>query len=114
MEGELTLQSKCFQWHWNTFPTERQMLFHVQQKAKNAIEGSMFKAIGVVRGISDLVYILPNGKVAFIEMKFNKGTQRAEQITFQKKLKERGHIYLIVEDTLEAFKEIILKLRNEK
>lgn len=106
---EETLQSKCFQWFWNDprLIDHRQMLFHVQQKAKNAIEGARFKAIGVVKGISDLVLILSGGRVVWIELKLPEGQQSKEQIDFQRKVEKRGHKYVIVR-TLKEFQDLIL------
>lgn len=54
---EDNLQATIFQWHWNNRPSERGQLFHVNQKARNAIEGNRMKAMGVVPGVSDLIYI---------------------------------------------------------
>lgn len=102
---ELTLQAQCFQYFHNTYPDHRQMLFHVQNKARNAIEGSKFKAIGVVKGVSDFILILPF-KVVFIELKTELGTQSPDQVTFQAKVSARGHTYKIVR-SFEEFKNVI-------
>jgi hypothetical protein len=104
------MQADCFQWHWNTYPNERRMLYHVQQKAKNAVEGARFKALGVVRGPSDLVLIV-YGMVIFIELKLPGKTQHEEQIDFERKCTERGHLYLIIRSFM-AFKYFINKLYN--
>lgn len=103
---ENALQSKCFIWAWNAYPSQRRMLFHINNKAKNAIEGSKFKAMGVVKGVADMELICPNGGIVWIEMKVEKGRQRKEQKEFQEKVEKRGHIYLI-ERTEEGFKNII-------
>lgn len=108
---ENKLQSDCFLWHWNTFPEDRQMLFHVNNKGRNAIEGNKFKAMGVVKGVSDMIYIMP-GKVLFIEFKAASGAQRPEQQTFEKKVKERGFNYIIIR-TIEEFKKLILCTKEE-
>lgn len=104
---ELPIQAKCFQWHWNTYPNERQTLFHVQNKAKNAIEGSKFKAMGVVKGVSDFVLLLYK-EVVFIEMKED-GDQKPEQLSFQLKVEARGHRYFICR-SFDEFKELIISL----
>ena len=109
MANELDLQAKCFQWYWNTFIQDRQMLFHVQQKAQNAWEGSKFKAIGVVKGVSDLIYI-GTGFVAFIELKAG-AIQSPEQKIFEHKVIERGHMYYIVR-SLSEFQDLIYELRG--
>lgn len=108
-DAELKIQADCFMWFHNNYPAERKMLFHVQNKAKNAIEGAKFKTLGVVTGVSDFVLILPEGKVAWIEMKDNKGKQSSEQVAFEAKLLIRGHNYYIVR-SFEEFKSLVIKL----
>lgn len=107
---EEQFQAQCIQWFWNTFPDERQMLFHVQQKAKNKIEGARFKAIGVVKGVSDLV-LITYSRVIFIELKWDKGDQSKEQISFEAKVKQRNHPYFVVR-SLDEFKKLILMFIN--
>lgn len=104
--SESRLQSDCFTWFHNSFPKHRQMLFHVQNKARNAIEGNKFKAMGVVKGVSDLILILP-GRVIFIELKTESGNQMPEQEAFQRKVTERGHEYYIIR-SLKEFQEFVL------
>lgn len=108
--SESRLQSDCFTWFHNSFPSQRQMLFHVQNKARNAIEGNKFKAMGVVKGISDLILILP-GRVVFIELKTDTGTQSADQKLFEMKVKARGFEYLIMR-SLEEFQGYIMSIRH--
>lgn len=111
--SEAAFQVDCFTWFWNNpdFFVHRQMLFHVQQKAKNAIEGARFKAMGVVRGVSDFILITYWGTV-YIELKLPGETQSEDQISFMKKVRERGHKYFLVY-TLKQFQDLILGLLNQ-
>lgn len=102
---ENKLQSDCFLWFWNNYPEHRQMLFHVNNKARNAIEGNKFKAMGLVKGVSDMILVLP-GRVIFIELKAGNGRQSTEQTSFQKKVEGRGHQYKIIR-SLQEFQELI-------
>lgn len=102
--SEDQLQSTCFQWHWNNLPEERGMLFHVNQKARNKIEGNRFKAMGVVPGVSDMIYLR---KLTFIEMKTEDGKQSKEQKEFEILVTSLGYVYVICR-SLEQFKKIIL------
>lgn len=106
---EEELQAACTQWFWNTYPQHRRTLFHVQQKARNRMEGSRFKAIGVVPGPSDLVFITPNMGTVYIEMKLWNGKQSDEQIDFEEKVTARGQMYLI-RRSLAAFQKTIKHL----
>ena len=92
---EEQLQAHIFQYHWNNYPNERQRLFHVNNKARNKIEGNQMKARGVVAGISDLVYLDEN-RTIYIELKIEGGTQSNEQKTFEKQCIATGHKYIIV------------------
>lgn len=102
---EEQLQAQIFQFHWNNYPNERKRLFHVNNKAKNRIEGNQMKARGVVAGVSDLVYIAP-GKVIFIELKTADGVQSKDQKEFEQQCIATGHEYHIAR-SLEDFLRII-------
>ena len=109
-ESEDQLQAKCFQWHWNTYPSQRGRLFHVNQKARNKIEGNHMKAMGVVPGVSDLIYLTPTGPV-FIEIKTEIGTQSTAQKEFQAIVTGLGFTYHICRNFFE-FHQIITPLCN--
>ncbi len=106
---EDNLQATIFQYHWNTFPMERGRLFHINQKARNAIEGNRMKAMGVVPGVSDFCYLVPGGKVFWLELKTETGRQSDEQIKFQKLCESLGHDYRIIR-SLEDFKAFHVSL----
>lgn len=100
--SEDQLQGQCFQWHWNTFPDQRGLLFHVNQKARNAIEGNRMKAMGVVPGVSDLIYL--RGPL-FIEMKTETGVQSKDQQRFQSLVESLGYRYVICR-SFEQFQQL--------
>lgn len=104
---EEQLQSQCAIWFWNTFPDYRRMLFHVDNNSQNSIVGARKKALGVCSGPSDFILVLSLGKVVFIEMKTEVGSQSIEQKEFQSKVEARGHEYKIIRN-LEGFRRFIL------
>lgn len=104
--NELQLQAEIFKWHWNNHPKERGLLFHVNNKARNRIEGNKFKAMGVIPGVSDLIYLRPGGKPIFIELKTDEGSQSPAQKDWQKAVQGVGYDYRICRD-LETFKTYI-------
>ena len=113
--NEEQLQAKCTQWFWNNYPAQRRMLFHVQNNANSAVQGSRYKAIGVVSGVSDLVWVIYN-KVIFIELKININKQTGNQIEFETKVTQRGHEYVLInsfEDFKSFIKSNILILQNK-
>lgn len=107
---EAKLQAKCFKWFWNTYPKERRTFYHVQNKAKNAIEGNKFKAMGVIKGIADMPWHTPSGKVCYFEFKTDTGTQSDEQKEFEARVKLRGGEYVIIRNFEEFQKEVNLRV----
>lgn len=96
------LQAQIFQWHWNNLPQERGLLFHVNNKARNAIEGNKFKAMGVIPGVSDLIYLKPGGVPLFMELKTEVGTQSTVQREWERSITDAGYKYVIIRSLSEA------------
>jgi hypothetical protein len=103
---ENQLQAQIFQFHWNNVKTERGLLFHVNNKARNSIEGAKFKAMGVIAGVSDLIYLKPGGLPILIELKIDKGSQSSEQKKWELLVRSAGYQYAICR-SLEDFLKII-------
>lgn len=59
-----------------------------------------------IPGMPDLLFIGPNGRVAWIEVKTPKGRPSEEQKRFLKMLQEKGHRAGIARNTEEALKII--------
>lgn len=102
-ESESALQQRIFIYHWNTYPSERGLLFHVNNNAKSRKAGAMLKAIGVVAGVSDLLYI-HRGRLYALEVKLPKGRQSSAQQAWQKAVEDAGCEYHILR-SLDDFKE---------
>ena len=103
---ESHLQGQCFQWHWNTRPSERGQLFMIYNNPKNAAHGSMLKAMGMIAGCSDLVYLAPGGSIHFLECKLPEGVQSRAQKTFEARVTALGHRYSIFR-SLEEFQALL-------
>ena len=108
---EAKLQARCFLWHWNEYPEDRRMLFHIDNNSYNRIIGAQKKALGVVRGPSDLCYVIDAGHVVWLECKFGDGVQSEEQKEWERKVTQRGHIYILFR-TFEEFQKIIRRIKN--
>lgn len=51
------LQQECYQWLWNTYPEVRRCFWHTPNGGNYTIrEHSYRKAIGVLAGVTDLVF----------------------------------------------------------
>jgi hypothetical protein len=83
--AEDRLQTTCVEWFRLSPDTRWLRIFAVRNEGKRSpMEGARAKAMGMQPGIADLVVILPDRTVAFIEMKDEKGVQSETQIAFQK------------------------------
>ena len=99
---EERLQQDIFVWHWNNRPNERGLLFMVHNNPKNAIDGARLKSIGMIAGVSDLIYLRPNSTPLFIELKTESGKQSAEQIKWQQTIEQVGYEYKIIRSLDQA------------
>lgn len=101
--SELELQTRIFQWAWNSYPELRTLFFHVPNGGKrNKVEAVQLKASGVVPGIPDLILTHPQKPALGVELKTPTGEQSPEQIKVQTIW---AHNYIICRE-FEAFKSI--------
>ena len=108
MLSEDQIQAQCVQWANNNFEKLRGFgIAHIPNGGtRNKLEANKLKAMGVRKGFPDLIVILPNGKIFFIEMKDDKGKQSEAQIECEKFMKERGIEYYLIR-SIDEFKELI-------
>ena len=104
---EEKLQAKCYQWAVNNYPCLRfGCLFHVPNGGSRVKrEAVVFKAIGVVAGVPDLILIHQN-KTYGIELKTKTGKVSDKQIKVHEAWKKQGIDTYIVR-SFEEFKELI-------
>lgn len=105
LEAEERIQTECYVWFHNSFPTFRGLLCCNLNNSKNKIDGARNKAMGIQKGRSDLV-LYWQAKAYHIEMKTPAGEQSPEQIAWQKKVESQGFSYFIVR-SLPEFQELI-------
>lgn len=107
--SEDILQAKIYKWYHNTYCTKnnnpRHCIFSVPNGGlRSPREAVKLKATGLVAGVSDLIVLQPN-RIIFVEVKFGKGRQQANQVDFENKVKALGFEYYLVR-SLEEFKQI--------
>ena len=105
MKSEDYIQVECFTWFHNKYPSLRGLLCYNLNNSKNKIDGSRNRAMGIIKGRSDLV-LYYQAKAYHIEMKTPTGEQSPEQIAWQKKVEAQGFSYFIVR-SLHEFQNII-------
>lgn len=104
--SEARLQQEIFTKHWNQYPEQRRLLFAVNNNSVNRIKGAQMKSIGVVSGVSDLIFINPRaGGVQFLEIKLDKGRQSENQVDFETKVSRLGYQYHIIR-SIEDFNRV--------
>jgi hypothetical protein len=105
MQSEIKLQSTCFLWHWNNYPNERGLLCYNLNNSANKIQGNQNKALGLIKGRSDMVYY-KKGKAIMLEFKTETGTQSKDQKEWEQRIKSEGFEYRIIRN-FEDFLSII-------
>lgn len=91
---EAKLQSDCFQWVYRELPHLRPYFFLIYNNPKNAMHGAILKGMGLRRGPSDQVLLLP-GTVVWIECKLPGEGQSKDQQTFQQQVEALGMRYYL-------------------
>ena len=120
---EEALQGVCVGWFRSTYPDL--CIFSVPNNPRSAITGASQKRTGMLKGVSDLVVMLPYGNTVFVEMKRPSrkiiniktgklvkragGKQSREQILFQDKCMRTGHHYYLI-DSYNSFVDLIKNL----
>ena len=64
--------------------------------------GARMKAEGLQSGVADLCIMLPGGRVAWLELKTDKGRQSIAQKGFEAECKRLGHHYALARNLDEA------------
>jgi hypothetical protein len=108
MITELRLQQNCFMWLHNTYPHLRGLFFRIKNEGHNRITGALNKATGIIPGVSDSVFLVPNSKPIFIEFKIDTGEQSQSQKYWQQLIEQFGYDYFIIK-TENEFKELICR-----
>lgn len=105
-QEEAILQAECFKYAWNHYPQTRGMIFHVPNGGyRNKAEAVKFKAIGLVAGVPDIIFLW-KGKTYFFEFKALNGTLSDSQVEWQRKAYENGFHTTIINDFQVWKKEI--------
>lgn len=72
----------------------RLVYFHCPNgEARSKTTGAKLRAMGVLSGVADLNFVLPNGLAAFIELKTKTGRQSDDQREFQRRVEANGALY---------------------
>ena len=100
---EAALQEDIVRWFRKYHKNE--IIFYVPNELAYNRAAEMKKR-GLLRGVSDLVVLLKDGRALFCELKSEDGTQSREQRIFQQKVERLGFEYHVVRSE-QQFKDII-------
>jgi hypothetical protein len=95
-QSESRLQSECYLHFWNSNPALRKRLFCVHNNPKDKRDGAILKALGMVAGVSDMIYLRDNLPPLCLEFKTSIGTQQPEQKEWQRVAESTGATYLLI------------------
>jgi len=105
---EQLLQKSIVLWFSFQYPKLNGLLFHVNNNSNNVITGGNMKKLGVIPGVSDLIFLF-DGRCYFIELKSKKGSQSSDQKIWQKKVEQQNFNYRIIK-SLDEFKAFIKQI----
>lgn len=108
---EHRIQCACIKWFRYQYPTYAKLLYAIPNGSRrDAITGKLLKDEGVVRGVSDLNFDVPNRFYhgLRIEMKTPAGTQSKEQKAFQREVESRGYKYVICRSLNDFIRELTI------
>lgn len=107
---EMKIQAECVKIAWNEFPETRNLLFHIENESGgvDAATGARRKAEGIVRGVSDLILMLPRKgfHALCIEMKTATGYQSSYQKNWAELVCAQGYRYEVIRST-EDFRALL-------
>ena len=113
MQKEAKIQQEIYQWFNNNYclsnHNPRCYIFSVPNESANIKEAMYKKSIGLRKGVSDLIILLPS-KTIFVEVKTDIGRQSEEQKNFEKIVNDLGFDYILVRSLEEFIQKISLYL----
>ena len=107
-QSEAKLQSKCYQWAYNTYPQLRGLLFSVPNGGtRNLREAQYLKATGLTPGIPDMILLIKG--VIGIEFKSETGKLSPQQIKIHAIWRDAG-LRVEVINNENDFKKLVISV----
>lgn len=109
-QSEAKLQSKCYQWAYNTYPQLRGLLFSVPNGGtRNIREAQYLKATGLTPGIPDMILLIKG--IIGIEFKSTTGKLSPQQIKIHEIWRANGCRVEVINNE-DSFQELIKEVIN--
>lgn len=107
--SESQIQHDCLEWFRLQYPKLALLLFAVPNGGRrDAKTGARMKYEGVIRGVADLILLIPKKGYASlcIEMKTPEGKQKDEQRTWQRESEKYHNKYVVCRSLPEFMKAV--------
>lgn len=111
MTSEAKLQQDCYLHFHNSYPELRGTLWMVHNNAKDARQGAILKGMGMVKGVSDLMF-LHDKTLYCIELKTEQGRLSPEQKQWGEQIVAQGGWYVVIR-TLKDFCNFVQAVLNK-
>jgi len=115
MKAEAKIQSEIVMWFRNNYclrnHNPRYCIFSVPNERNNAAEVIRMKGTGLMKGVADLVVVMPN-KIFFVECKAENGVLSEAQVEFGFIMDELGFDYFVIR-SLDEFKRLFFTLNKK-
>lgn len=99
------LQNQCWIWFTNNH-RDKGLFVAIPNDESNPVQSKRKRLTGRFKGAADVVLILNQGRVVWVEFKLPKGRQSEAQIRFESLVTELGHQYHVCR-SIEQFKELV-------
>ena len=106
--SEAQIQASCVMWLWNMHPQTRGLFFSVTNNSEHIARAMQRKAIGLIPGVSDCLFIW-RGQLYCFEFKTEIGRQSPPQKEWEAKAVNQGAKYYLVR-SLEQFQTLIKEI----
>lgn len=108
-EKEDELQADCVAWFRHYFRKEYVLFSVPNGGTRHQLEAMVLLHTGLMKGASDLILLVPDGKCHFIEMKLGKDYIDPNQVLFKEKVERLGFTYNMAK-SFQQFRHLIQHL----
>ncbi len=102
------LQNQCWIWFLNNYG-KKAIFCAIPNDERDPVASRRKRLTGRVKGAADVMLILNEGRIVFVEFKLPKGRQSDAQRIFEQRVNDLGHRYFVIR-TLDDFKQLVKTL----
>jgi len=99
------LQNQCWVYFQKNYH-KKGLFVAIPNDESNPVQSKRKRLTGRMKGAADVVIVINDGRVIWVEMKLLKGRQSDAQKIFERRVTDLGHKYYVCR-SLDQFKKII-------